>query len=37
MSGFDEILRNDNLDLFECVYEHTKKIKRNYKEVTLTL
>jgi ankyrin repeat protein len=35
MTSFDEILRNDNIELFECVFEHTKKIKRNMKEVIL--
>jgi hypothetical protein len=33
MNCFDEIVRTDNFDLFQCVYEHTKGIKRNLKEV----
>jgi hypothetical protein len=36
MSCFDEILRNDNLELYECVYELAKNIKRNIKEVPLS-
>ena len=31
MTCFDEIIRNDNKDLFECVYTHSKKIKRDFK------
>jgi ankyrin repeat protein len=34
MTCLDEIVRNDNRDLFECVFEHTKEIKRNLKEVS---
>jgi hypothetical protein len=37
MSSFDEILRNDNIELYECVFEYTKSIKRNLKEVLLIL
>ena len=36
MNCFDEILRNDNVDLYECVYEYAKQIKRNLKEVIHT-
>ncbi|CDW79760.1 ankyrin repeat protein [Stylonychia lemnae] len=31
MNCFDEIVRNDNKDLFECVYTLTKNMKRNLK------
>ncbi len=33
LSGFDEIVRTDNLEMLECVYDLAKKIKRNYKQV----
>ena len=35
LSVVDEIIRNDNKALFECVYPITKTIKRNLKEVSL--
>jgi hypothetical protein len=34
MNCFDEMIRNDHIDVFEAVYPLTKKIKRNFKEVT---
>jgi ankyrin repeat protein len=37
MTCFDEIIRTDNKDLLECVYHLTKNIKRNMKEVLITL
>ena len=37
MDCFDEIIRSDNHELFECVYPLTKNITRNLKEVSLTL
>lgn len=33
MNCFDEIIRNDNLELFECIYSYAKLIKRDMKEV----
>ena len=33
MTVYDEIIRNDNSDLLECVYDHAKLVKRNMKEV----
>ena len=34
---FGEIIRTDNIDLFECVYDYSKKVKRNMKEVKMSL
>ena len=33
MNCFDEIIRTDNKDLFECVFDLAKKVKRNLKQV----
>lgn len=33
MSCFDEIIRQDNVDLLECVWEQAKAMKRDYKTV----
>lgn len=30
-----EVMRKDNVDLFECIYDIAKNHKRNMKEVTL--
>ena len=34
MNCFDEIVKTDDLDLFECVYPLTRNLKRNLKEVS---
>ena len=31
LSSFEELVRNDHKDLFECVYDHAKLIKRDLK------
>ncbi len=33
MNCFDEIIKTDNLDLFQCVYPLTRNLKRNFKDV----
>ncbi len=33
LNGFDEIVRTDNIDMLECVYDIAKKMKRNYQQV----
>ncbi len=34
MTSFDDIVKADNIDLLECVYEHTKNLKRDADDVS---
>ena len=36
MNCFDEVIKEDNLDLLECIWPYTRYLKRNKQEVTLS-
>lgn len=37
LTAYDEMIRQDNLDIYKCVYDQAKMVKRNMKEVMIEI